>query len=407
MSAPDIASLEPYLRETMGLATDSVGRAAVARAVGRRMAETGRGTVGEYLQLLRADADARQRLIEDLVVPETWFFRDRQPFQLLAKLAVARGRPVRVLSLPCSTGEEPYSIAMTLLDAGLAPDAFTVDAVDISEVSLAAARRASYGENSFRGDEGGAREKWFSRENGRWTPSACVRDRVMFHQANLFAFAPPARCDFVFCRNLLIYFDAPTQAQAVRRLLEWLAADGVFFTGHAEAAVLLRENLGPLPEARSFAFTRKSATAKPAAPVPRPAVRAPIVRPAMPVAPRPFADATPRAEPAARTRPEGASLDGIRALADAGDLAAAERGARAFLEANGPSAGAFHLLAVVLDAAGDTAGAEAAYRKVLYLEPRHEEALAHLALLLERRGDPEAGRLLGRMRRQAAKGGSA
>lgn len=405
MTSRGIAPLEAFLRETIGLASDSIGRAAVERAAGRRMAEAGCATAAAYVELLRADEAARQRLVEDLVVPETWFFRDRQPFRLLAKLAVERGGAIRVLSLPCSTGEEPYSIAMTLLDAGLAPDAFAIDAVDISEAALAAARRASYGSNSFRGDHGEARDKWFGHADGRWTPVARVRERVTFHRANLFAFPPAARYDFVFCRNVLIYFDAPTQSAAVRRLLEWLAEDGVLFTGHAEAAVMLREGLAPRAESRTFAFMRRPASGK-AAPSPRPRARAVAPRPAVP-APRPFADVAPRREAVPAKTSAVRSLDDIRALADQGELAAAAREARSFIAAHGPSAGAFHLLAITLDAAGDAAGAEAAYRKALYLEPRHEEALPHLVLLLEKRGDPEAARLRRRMARQIAQGGDA
>lgn len=401
MSAPGIGQVQDYLRETIGLDADSIGRGAVDRAAERRMAAEGCATADAYVALLRSDAAARQRLVEDLVVPETWFFRDSQPFRLLARLAVDRDRPLRVLSLPCSTGEEPYSIAMTLLDAGLSPESFAVDAVDISEAALAAARRASYGANSFRGDHGEARDKWFEPADGRWTPVALVRERVRFHRANLFEFTPPARYDFVFCRNVLIYFDPPTQSAAVRRLLEWLAEDGVFFTGHAEAAVLLREGLAPRPEARTFAFSRRRAAA-PAEP-PRLSARAVAPRPPAPAA-RPFADVAPRREAPAKAAPSARTLADIRALADQGDLASAAREVRAFIDAHGPSAEAFHLLAIALDAAGDAAGAEAAYRKVLYLEPRHEEALPHLALLLERRGDPEAARLRRRLARQTTGG---
>ena len=398
------APLEEFLRETIGLAADSLGRGAVERAAKRRMAEAGCEQVGDYVRRLRGDERLRQQLIEALVVPETWFFRDRQPFALLARLAKARRTPLRVLSMPCSTGEEPYSIAMTLLDAGLAPDAFSVDAVDISEVSLATARRANYGANSFRGDEGHAQAKWFRLEEGRWQLHAAVRERVTFHHGNLFAFAPEGRYDFVFCRNLLIYFDAPAQSMAVRRLLELLNPDGVLFAGHAEAAVMLREGLAGLPEPRAFAFTRRAAADVKTVSTP---VVSSAVRPKMPVvlAPLPFADVKPRVAVA----PVAAvsSLEEIRGLADRGQLVEAVKRVQALIAKEGPGVEAYHLLAVIEDARGDAAAAEAAYRKVIYLEPRHEEALLHLALLLEKRGDPEAVRLRQRARRPAGRGGNA
>jgi chemotaxis protein methyltransferase WspC len=391
MTLLQTAPLEEFLRETIGLAADSLGRGAVERAAKRRMAEAECPDVDTYVRRLRGDEELRQKLIEELVVPETWFFRDRQPFLLLARLAKTRRAPLRVLSMPCSTGEEPYSIAMTLLDAGLAPGAFAIDAVDISEVSLAAARRGSYAANSFRGDEGRAQEKWFHAEAGRRQLQAAVKERVTFHHGNLFTFAAEGRYDFVFCRNLLIYFDAPAQGVAVRRLLDLLKEDGVLFAGHAEAAVMLREGLAGLPEPRTFAFTRR-----PTAPVKTEPVRMPVwTKPLVMTNALPFADVKPRTAEAAAV-----SLADIRAMADRGDLDGAVKQVQALIATDGPGVEAYHLLAVLEDARGEAEAAEAAYRKVLYLEPRHEEALLHLALLLEKRGgEAEAARLRLRARR--------
>ena len=100
-------------------------------------------------------------------------------------------------------------------------------------------------------------------------------------------------------------------------------------------------------------------------------------------------------------------MEAIQALADRGRLDEAVAQTQAHIAAHGPGAAAYHLLAVVQDARGDAAGAEAAYRKVLYLDPKHEEAVMHLALLLEKRGDPEAARLRQRVRRVAGRGGNA
>ena len=107
----------------------------------------------------RARSDEQQALIEAVIVPETWFFRYPESFATLAKLASKRlaainnMRALRILSLPCSTGEEPYSIAMALLDAGLKPHQFKVDGMDVSPLSVEKARRALYGKNSFRGQD--------------------------------------------------------------------------------------------------------------------------------------------------------------------------------------------------------------------------------------------------------------
>lgn len=399
--------VEDFLRETIGLDSESLGRAMISRVVHRRMREAGIGREADYVRGLRTDVVLRQQLVEELVVPETWFFRDREPFSLFARLAAARraaGRRVHVLSLPCATGEESYSIAIALLGAGFAPEDFRLDSIDISEAAIRAARRASYGPNSFRESGRVPPAAWFEPDGARWRPMERVRDCVRFRQGNLFELAGGEDCDFVFCRNLLIYFDAPTQALAMKRLLGALARDGVLFVGHAEAAVALREGLSPRPESRTFAFSRAPGRAQERASPPRARAR---VR-ARPVAPepRPFADVVPGPP---REEPAPASLADMRALADSGRLAEAEAAVKAHVDRHGPTAEAWCLIGVLHDARGDDGGAERAYRKALYLDPKQGEAITHLALLLERRGDPGAAQLWRRAGRAASheRGGAA
>ena len=121
---PDpLAFIECLLREQIGLKPETVGRDRIAQAVAVRQAACGQDLAG-YLHLLHDSAEEKHALVDEVVVPETWFFRDRQAFHHLRR-QVRGDRPqalaqkFRVLSVPCCTGEEPYSIAMVLLDAGL------------------------------------------------------------------------------------------------------------------------------------------------------------------------------------------------------------------------------------------------------------------------------------------------
>lgn len=406
----NVGALEEFLRELTGLEASSLGQGAVARAARRRMEAAGLADIETYIAQLRSDGELRQQLIEELVVPETWFFRDSEPFVLLAKIVRQKfgdGRLVRILSMPSSTGEEPYSIAITLFEAGLTAEEFRIDAVDISETALATARRASYGPNSFRGENAARRERWFHQKDGRYQPSEAVRSQVTFHHGNLFEFTKGVTYDFVFCRNVLIYFDAPTQALAVRRLLTLLKPEGVLFVGHAEAAVVLREGLFSWPAQRTFAFTRNKTEL--------PAIFRPVaasvataqkgVERSTLVAPRPFSDVVIRplkpTPTALVTAAAPGSLEAARVLADQGKLSEAVRVIRTYLAEKGPTPQAFYLLGITLDAMGEKVEAEASYRKVLYLDPRHAEAIAHLALALEKRGDPGAAQLWQRAKRQS------
>ena len=112
--------VEMWLRETIGLAPESVGRGMVERAVARGLAESGAGSRADYAMRLRAEPALARALIAEVVVPETWFFRDVTPFEIVRAeaprlRAAAPGRPLRLLSLPCSTGEEACSLAIACL----------------------------------------------------------------------------------------------------------------------------------------------------------------------------------------------------------------------------------------------------------------------------------------------------
>src|SRR5205814_13458 len=129
--------------------------------------------------------------------------------------------PLRLLSVPSSTGEEPYSMAMALLDAGVPSARFQVDAMDVSLQALERATAGVYGRNSFRGSGMVGREHHFEPAPGGRRVCERVSRQVRFRHGNLLAcpFIPGRdRFDIIFCRNLLIYFDRPTQDRAIEQL---------------------------------------------------------------------------------------------------------------------------------------------------------------------------------------------
>ncbi len=144
-----------FLKERIGLDVASVGPLIIERAVRQRCIQLQMATTEQYWSRLQGSADEQQALIEAVIVPETWFFRYPESFSTLARLATERleqlrgMRALKILSLPSSTGEEPYSIAMALLDAGLAPHQFKVDGLDVSPASIERGKRAIYGKNSL------------------------------------------------------------------------------------------------------------------------------------------------------------------------------------------------------------------------------------------------------------------
>ncbi|WP_460124368.1 CheR family methyltransferase [Pseudomonas sp. H3_G09] len=405
-----------FLKERIGLDVASVGAAIIERAVRQRTTLSQAAHADEYWQLLQGSRDEQQALIEAVIVPETWFFRYPESFATLGKLARARlkelnnMRALRILSLPCSTGEEPYSIAMALLDAGLQPHQFKVDGMDISPLSVEKARRAVYGKNSFRGQDLEYRERHFFAEQDGHRVNEYVREQVRWQVGNVLdptLLANEPAFDFVFCRNLLIYFDQPTQKQVFEVLKRLTHVDGVLFIGPAEGSLLGRLGMRSIGIPQSFAFSRHSEPLPEPLPTPKP-VAVPASQPMRgappaPVRNRPFAAVTPLPVTKKTANPDAATLLAqIAALANEGKSAEARAACEYYLRSHEPVAQVFYWLGLLSDVAGLSLEAQGYYRKALYLEPQHPEALMHLAALLQAQGDTAGAR---RLQERAARSG--
>ena len=397
-----------FLQERIGLDVASVGAPMVERALRQRCATVGAFDLDDYWLRLQQSRDEQQALIEAVIVPETWFFRYPESFTALASLAskrlaeLAGARPLRILSLPCSTGEEPYSIAMTLLDAGIGAHSFRVDGMDISPFSISRAEQGVYGRNSFRGSHLDFRQRHFDPTDDGHVLHQRVRQQVKLQSGNVLDPALKARAgsyDFVFCRNLLIYFDVPTQQRVFEVLKSLIHEQGVLFIGPAEGSLLARMGMRPLGIAQSFAYVRQTEAApvfthKPAAFTPMPTAPSNAPRPVLAPARKlkviaPPAPAKPNALDSSTEL-----LAHITRLANAGSSAEAQAACARYLQQHPPHAQVFYWLGLLCDTAGDTGEALSHYRKALYLDPQHAEALAHLAALLASQGDAVGARRL-------------
>jgi len=418
-----LAGVEALLQTTMGLNAASIGSPAIARAVQERLSACGVSDLDAYLERVRASGAELQALIDAVVVPETWFFRDPHAFTALGRLAgqwltAHASGALAVLSLPCSTGEEPYSIAMALLDAGVPANRFRIDAVDISASNVAQGIRAVYGRNSFRKGDLGFRDRYFDVTTDGALVKEAVRRPVRFQQGNIFAadfLQGDEIYDAIFCRNVLIYFDRPTQDRAIGVLNRLLRADGVLFVAPAETGLPASHGMISTNEPLVFAF--RKASIRPAArkraivaPVPpwvpvRPAASSGSLRRAARAPSATAAVAVPAAVPSADPK---ADLDEASRLADHGHFAEAAACCERHLGRYGPSAPAFSLMGLVRDATGNHLDAATYYRKALYLDPNHYDTQIHLALLLEKQGDAAGAQVLrNRARRLEEKGHAA
>jgi chemotaxis protein methyltransferase CheR len=216
--------------------------------------------LAERLRMPRMDVLA-QEVVEAMTTNESLFFRDDKPFehvrtQALPRLHAARppGTPLRIWSAASSSGQEAYSLAMTLTDmrATLGDRRVEIIGTDIAREQLARAREGLYSQFEVqRGLPMQMLVKHFRKEANGWRVAEPIRRMVEFREWNLLAdLRPLGRFDLVFCRNVLIYFDQPTKAKVLDAIAGLMAPDGMLYLGGAETVLGITSRLAPVPGAR-------------------------------------------------------------------------------------------------------------------------------------------------------------
>ena len=238
-----------YLYRRTGMIFSESRRYFVDRRVADRMTATGAASFASYFARLRSDLDGEvEQFINAFTVNETYFYReDHQLKCLTADLLAERlrvkppGEAIRIWSVPCSTGEEPYSIAMWLLENWPQVDSHDVEIVgsDIDTAVLTAAREGVFGARALMRLTPQLVDKYFIQTGPEhWQILDDLRGSVRFTAANLVErsdTSPHGLFDVIFCRNVLIYFDDTSRRVAAENLYENLAPGGYICLGHAES----------------------------------------------------------------------------------------------------------------------------------------------------------------------------
>jgi chemotaxis protein methyltransferase WspC len=380
-----------------------VGVSLIERAVKRRVNANDLRDISQYAKLLQRSQPELQSLYEAVIIPETFFFRYPESFAALRQIVGEQflgTQKLRALSVPCSTGEEPYSIAITLLDAGLSLENFQIDAIDVSAHLLDVARIGLFGSNSFRGSDLRFRNQYFHQTDAGFRLCDRVRQCVNFEQGNVLQ--EPFRVgrgpyDLIFCRNLLIYFYPQAQNQTLESLRQLLTANGLLFVGSAETGLLAQHSFSSAKKMpMAFAFRKNAIVDFHPLPNKQSKVWSPSRAHRTKSYPKPNLLIQKKTEDETVKHEKGRPPDLAFAeqLADRGQLGEAAEICEVFLREQGPSARAFHLLGLICDGAGDQQQASEYYRKALYLEPDRYDALIHLALLKDKSGDSVAAKAL-------------
>ena len=422
-------SIKELLQERIGLHADSIGVSSIERAIGHRMNHIGVTTASAYYSIIVSDPVEFSELVEEVVVPETWFFRNRSPFDALReyvskirskKNAKNANESIRILSLPCATGEEPYSIAMALMEDGLKESDFHVDGVDISRRALAKAKHAVYGEHSFREPDINIQEKYFKKDKSGFSLLPSVRNHVSFSQANIVGddlFFQQKCYDVIFCRNLLIYFSRETQKAVLEKLYSMLNDDGILFVGHAETAQVDQKYLSKVNFKNAFAYHKNLLVADGNATdkidyrrdhgesigklkdiydqlvevtrkdiilsqkIKKTTTNSQMVSPQ--------AGSNSNTDSSLENNTDSVWAN-IEILVESGNYQEAILICEEYLKHSPEDADAYYYLGLISNLRGSEGGAESLLKKAIYLSPNHQKALSLSVLLAENRGDDES-----------------
>lgn len=284
----DRAILEEVVRRLSGAAgidPESLEMGRITWTVDSRCRHLGLTSATDYVEVLRSSKAELDELIDALVIQETRFFRDTAVFENIRtwaqEAAGAVEGPLRILSAPCSTGQEAYSAAAMLHCAGLSPSRFTIDAYDISRAALVTAQRGIYSAGALDNIAPEFQIACGVFRNQHWHMHDAIRNRIRFERRNLVeakALGDEARYHLILCRNLFIYLHAEARAVLAESLSRALLPGGRLIVGAGDRVAELNARFVPVKPAAGFGFVHRTET--------RAAVTRVAVRAAAPVAVR-------------------------------------------------------------------------------------------------------------------------
>jgi len=244
-SDADFERVRKLIYQHAGISLSPVKKDMVYSRLARRLRALNKATFGEYLDALeRNGGDEWERFVNSLTTNLTSFFREPHHFPILADHLRKLGtrRPVRIWCSAASTGEEPYSIAMTVAETfGTEVSHISIIASDLDTNVLATAQKAVYGMDRLEKMSPERLRRFFLRGTGNQDGFAAVRPElkrlIEFRRINLLdaSYSVKGPLDVIFCRNVMIYFDKPTQYKILSRFAPMMQPDGLLFAGHSES----------------------------------------------------------------------------------------------------------------------------------------------------------------------------
>lgn len=249
--------LRDYIYDVSGIYITDTKKYLVENRLGRILQEKKLKSYEDYFKHIRGTSNGAElnRLLDAVTTNETYFFRENQQLEVLMKTIVPKiiaqhknSKKLKIWTAACSTGEEPYTLAMMLMENKLPPGQFEINATDISEQVLASAKQAVYNSYSVRNVPESYMKKYFSSDGKTFALNSTVKSSVRFSNTNLIDEKKMRTFkgqDIILCRNVLIYFDTKAKQKAVSALYDALNPGGYLFIGASESLHSVTRALRP------------------------------------------------------------------------------------------------------------------------------------------------------------------
>jgi len=263
------ALIQSLINERTGMFFDNGKRDLLIDKLAPLVIERGFSSYLDYYYLLKYDTAARlewQNVLNALSVQETYFWREFDQVRTLVQILLpqwqkANGSTLRIWSAACATGEEPLTIAIALNEAGWFEKAsIEILASDASSRAIERARDGVYRDRAFRNLPASLRERYFEKDGTAWRIRSDIHGRIKWGMANLMEedqIAPLASADFIFCRNVFIYFSENAIRRAVRSFSKFIKPPGYLFVGAAESLLRVTTDFNLTEIGDAFVYVKR------------------------------------------------------------------------------------------------------------------------------------------------------
>ena len=269
LSDNEFYGFRDLIAERSGIYFDPAKQESLKDNLLQRMAECGLTNFSDYLDLLSSPAGSKEFdfLLDLITVPETYFFRDRAQFNALERLVIPEaikkksypGASLRIWSAGCSTGEEPYTVAM-IVAAAKVDIPIQILATDVSNHALEAARQGVYNGRSVRDVPPEYLKRFFSKKGGQYSLDESIKQMVEFRYFNLVSEPYPlvemSGWDIIFCRNVTIYFQTDATRKVIHNLHQSLREGGYLFAGYSESLRYISDGFKTLQMEGAFFYQK-------------------------------------------------------------------------------------------------------------------------------------------------------